>query len=62
MEFITLMHNAHLCWMSPVDPSFRSFISAMNLLTANSVFGAFSKRRLTKVIPPPPPIGEMQPL
>jgi len=60
MEFITLMHNAHLCWMSPVDSSFRSFISAMNLLTANSVFGAFSKRRLTKVIPSP--IGEMQPL
>jgi hypothetical protein len=38
--------------MSFVDPSFRSFISAMNLLTANSVLGAFGERRLTNVIPP----------
>ena len=54
------MHHAHLCWMSSVDPFFSSFISAMNLLTANSVLGAFSERRLTNVIFSP--IGEMQPV
>jgi hypothetical protein len=40
----------HLCWMSSVDPSFRHFISAMNLLIANSVLGTFSEIRLTNVI------------
>jgi hypothetical protein len=53
LEFITWMHHARLCWISSVDPSFPSFISAMNLLTANSVFEAFDERRLTNVIPPP---------
>jgi hypothetical protein len=39
--------------MSSVDQSFRSYISAMNLLTANSVLGAFSERSLTNVFFPP---------
>jgi hypothetical protein len=58
LEFITWMHNAHLCWMSSVDPSFHSYISATNLLTANSVLGAFRERCLTNVIFIP--IAEMQ--
>lgn len=53
LEFITWTHNGHLCWMSSVDPSFPSFISVMNLGTANSVLGTFSERRLTNVIFPP---------